>query len=179
MSALARFFLLQGKQVFGYDLNATEITSQLIKEGAHIHFEEDISKIPAPIDMVVYTPAIPLEHKEYQYFINRKIPLLKRSEVLGMICAAHPTIAIAGTHGKTTTTAMVTKLMMRRLDDEMIKGEGKKGEKEKGEGKYPPLAGAGGGKSPSNFEGVDREARRGSLYKPLIFKSKIVFVGKY
>jgi UDP-N-acetylmuramate--alanine ligase len=111
MSALARFFLLQGKQVFGYDLTPTEITSQLMVEGAHIHFEEDVSKIPAKIDVVVYTPAVPKEHKEYQYFVEHQIPLLKRSEILGIICGEYPTIAIAGTHGKTTTTAMVTQIL--------------------------------------------------------------------
>jgi len=115
MSALARFFLLQGKQVYGYDLTSTEITSQLITEGAHIHFEEDISKIPAQIDMVIYTPAIPKEHKEYQYFINQKTPLLKRSEILGILCSNYPTIAVAGTHGKTTTTAIITQIMREKI----------------------------------------------------------------
>jgi UDP-N-acetylmuramate--alanine ligase len=112
MSALARFFLLQGKQVHGYDLTPTEITSQLMAEGAHIHFEEDMSKIPANVDVVVYTPAVPKEHKEYQYFIEHQTPLLKRSEILGIICNNYPTIAIAGTHGKTTTTAMVTQMLV-------------------------------------------------------------------
>jgi len=108
MSALARFFLHQGKQVYGYDLTSTEITSQLTEEGATIHFDEAVSKIPPKVDVVVYTPAVPKEHKEYQYFVENKIPLLKRSEVLGMICQNHPTIAVAGTHGKTTTTAVIT-----------------------------------------------------------------------
>jgi len=111
MSALARFFLLQEKEVHGYDLTPTEITSQLMGEGAHIHFEEDIHKIPKQVDAVVFTPAVPKEHKEYCYFREHHIPLLKRSEVLGIICSGYPTIAIAGTHGKTTTTAMVTQMM--------------------------------------------------------------------
>ena len=115
MSALARFFLLQGKQVYGYDLTETDITQQLITEGAHIHFEEDISKIPKNVDVVVYTPAIPKEHQEYQYFIEHQILILKRSEILGMICSNYPTIAIAGTHGKTTTTAMVTQMLPKIL----------------------------------------------------------------
>jgi len=126
MSALARFFLLQGKQVYGYDLTPTEITAQLSAEGAHIHFEEDVSQIPPQTDIVIFTPAIPNEHKEYQYFISKKIPLLKRSEILGIICREYPTIAVAGTHGKTTTTAMVTQIlccdeMIRRLDDKMMR----------------------------------------------------------
>ena len=111
MSALARFFMLQGKQVHGYDLTPTEITSQLITEGAHIQFDEDVSKIPPKIDAVIYTPAVPKEHAAYQYFIEQKTPLLKRSEILGVICSNHPTIAVAGTHGKTTTTAMITQIM--------------------------------------------------------------------
>jgi len=116
MSALARFFLLQGKQVHGYDLTPTEITSQLMAEGAQIHFDEEVSKIPENVDIVVYTPAVPKEHAEYQYFIEKKIPILKRSEILGMICKDYPTIAIAGTHGKTTTTAMVTQLLCRKTE---------------------------------------------------------------
>ena len=111
MSALARFFLLQGKQVFGYDLTATEITEQLMAAGAHIHFVEDVNQIPEQIDVVIYTPAIPKEHQEYQYFVKHQTPLFKRSEILGMICKEHPTIAVAGTHGKTTTTAMLTQMM--------------------------------------------------------------------
>lgn len=114
MSAVAKFFLLQGKQVYGYDLTSTEITAQLIAEGAHIHFDEDVSQIPTQIDVVVFTPAIPTEHKEYQYFIEKKTPLLKRSEILGIICQNYPTIAIAGTHGKTTTTAMITQMLPRK-----------------------------------------------------------------
>ncbi len=111
MSALARFFLRQGKQVHGYDLTPSEITLQLIEEGAIVHFEEDVIKIPENVDIVVYTPAVPTEHKEYQYFLAQKIPICKRAEILGAICEDYPTIAIAGTHGKTTTTAMVTQML--------------------------------------------------------------------
>ena len=111
MSALARFFLRQGKQVHGYDLTPSEITLQLIEEGAIVHFEEDVTKIPENVDIVVYTPAVPTEHKEYQYFLAQKIPICKRAEILGAICENYPTIAIAGTHGKTTTTAMVTQML--------------------------------------------------------------------
>jgi len=111
MSALARFFLLHGKQVFGYDLTPTDITAQLMAEGAQIHFDEDVSKIPENVDVVVYTPAVPKEHKEYQYFVSNKMPIVKRSEILGMICKEYPTIAVAGTHGKTTTTAMIAQVM--------------------------------------------------------------------
>jgi len=125
MSALARFFLLQGKQVYGYDLTPTEITTQLIAAGAEIHFEEDLNKIPEKVDLVVYTPAIPKEHIEYQYFIEKNIFMLKRSEILGLICSNYPTIAVAGTHGKTTTTAMITQLLVRGTRCEV---RGKEGE---------------------------------------------------
>jgi len=122
MSAVARFFLLRGKQVYGYDLTPSEITAQLIAEGAHIHFEEDVTQIPAQTDIVVYTPAIPKEHKEYQHFITHKTPLLKRSEILGIICSDYPTIAVAGTHGKTTTTAMITQMLGHHIPLQFIEG---------------------------------------------------------
>ena len=122
MSALARFFLFQGKKVYGYDLTASEITSQLITEGAQIHFEEDTSQIPTNVDVVVYTPAVSKEHAEYQYFIKNQIPILKRSEILGTICSNYPTIAIAGTHGKTTTTAMVTQILANNLSPSNFEG---------------------------------------------------------
>jgi len=154
MSALARLFLLQGKQVYGYDLTPTEITSQLTTEGAHIHFEEDVNRIPALVDVVVYTPAVPKEHKEYQYFVEQKTPILKRSEILGIICNSYPTIAVAGTHGKTTTAAIVTQLLVCGA----VYGtkEGRKQEEEEGRKELE-------GKSPSKFEGVSEG--RGSLYK--------------
>jgi len=144
MSALARFFLLQKKQVYGYDLTPSEITSQLIAEGAHIHFEDDVNKIPKNVDIAIYSPAVPKENAEFQYFLTKSVPMLKRSEILGMICHNYPIIAIAGTHGKTTTTAMVT---------QMLCGMGYE------------VCGA--HKSPSNFEGVPEG--RGSLYKILSF----------
>jgi len=119
MSALARFFLIQGKKVLGYDLTSTEITSQLIAEGAYIQFDEDVSKIPKNVDAAIYTPAVPKEHPAYQFFTECNIPLLKRSEVLGMICNDYPTIAIAGTHGKTTTTAMVTQILCKKAESNL------------------------------------------------------------
>ena len=116
MSALARFFLLQKKQVYGYDLTPSEITSQLIAEGAHIHFEDDVNKIPKNVDIAIYSPAVPKENAEFQYFLTKSVPMLKRSEILGMICHNYPIIAIAGTHGKTTTTAMVTQMLCNCRD---------------------------------------------------------------
>jgi UDP-N-acetylmuramate--alanine ligase len=116
MSALARFFMLQGKQVHGYDLTPSEITAQLMAEGAQIHFEENVSKIPTQVDMVVYTPAVPTEHQEYQFFVKNKTPIFKRSQILGMICSHYPTMAVAGTHGKTTTTAIITQILTQKAE---------------------------------------------------------------
>ena len=111
MSALARFFLQRGDKVYGYDHVESVIISQLQQEGAVIHFEEDICKIPAQVDFVVYTPAIPKKHAELLYFQQNGTPIYKRSQVLGDLAKGHPTIAVAGTHGKTTTTAMLTQLL--------------------------------------------------------------------
>lgn len=107
MSALARYFLWRGVSIHGYDKTPTSLTGELINEGMNIHFEEDISAIPAETDLVVYTPAIPENHKEFQYFKEKQIPVKKRSEVLGMISQAFRTFAVAGTHGKTTTSVLL------------------------------------------------------------------------
>ena len=85
MSALARYFRLSGAKVYGYDKVETELTKQLIDEGMHVHYNEDISQIPAEIDLVVYTPAIPASHLELQYFKSNEYLLMKRAEVLGWI----------------------------------------------------------------------------------------------
>lgn len=111
MSALARYFLSKGWQVHGYDKTPTSLTASLEKEGMNLHFEEDLSKIPADPDLIIYTPAIPVSHKEYQFLLSKGVSLHKRAEVLGMIAADYTTIAIAGTHGKTTTSTMTAHLM--------------------------------------------------------------------
>jgi UDP-N-acetylmuramate--alanine ligase len=111
MSALARYCLQVGKEVYGYDLTSTPLTDELQKAGAHIHYEERPELIPERVDFVVYTPAIGIDHAEYQYFIKNGIPIVKRAQLLGMLSAQYPTIAIAGTHGKTTTTAMTAQLL--------------------------------------------------------------------
>ena len=77
MSALAQYFLQHGKEVHGYDLTPTAITEELVKKGAHIHFEENISLIPTHVDLVVHTPAVSKEHAEYQFFTAHNIPILK------------------------------------------------------------------------------------------------------
>lgn len=111
MSALARYYNQLGFAIYGYDLMSTELTRQLENEGMIIHYREDISKIPDNIDEVIYTPAIPDSNLEMVYFRKHDFPLLKRAEVLGRISENLFTIAVAGSHGKTTVTSMITHLL--------------------------------------------------------------------
>lgn len=111
MSALARYFLQAGNHIYGYDLTPSDITAHLEDLGAIIHYEEDVKAIPEQVDFVVYTPAVPKTHQEYVYFEKNNIPIYKRSAVLGMISSHLPTIGVAGTHGKTTTTSMITTIL--------------------------------------------------------------------
>lgn len=111
MSALAQYFLQNGDRVFGYDLTPSSVTDMLRQKGAEIHFEGDVAKIPASVDFVVYTPAVPRDFVEYQYFEKVGVPIYKRSQVLGHITDELRTIAVAGTHGKTTTTSMIAHLL--------------------------------------------------------------------
>ena len=116
MSALVRYFLREGKIVAGYDRTPSELTSQLIKEGAQLHFEEELSAIPQECldkesTLVVYTPAIPKGHKEWEYFRNEGFAIKKRAEVLGIITRDKRGICAAGTHGKTTTSTMTAHLL--------------------------------------------------------------------
>ncbi|MCK9421255.1 MAG: UDP-N-acetylmuramate--L-alanine ligase [Bacteroidales bacterium] len=111
MSALARYFVLRGIRVSGYDKTPTTLTDQLIREGIPIHFEENINLIPEKPDLVIYTPAIPLDNAEFLYYKGKELPLKKRAEVLGMISAPHKTIAVAGTHGKTTISTLIAHIL--------------------------------------------------------------------
>ena len=111
MSALARYFLSRGVAVHGYDKTETELTKALATEGMHIHYTDDVSYIPEGVDLVVYTPAIPKEHTELVCFQLNGFPVLKRSEVLGIISRGMKCIAVAGTHGKTTTSSIVTHIL--------------------------------------------------------------------
>ena len=118
MSALARFFNHHKKAVYGYDKTQTLLTNQLQQEGIICHFEENeaslkevLSKFQKEEILIVYTPAVPKEHLEYQYLLHNNYTILKRSQVLGEISKQFKTIAIAGTHGKTTTTTLVTHLL--------------------------------------------------------------------
>ncbi len=111
MSALARYFHGRGMEVFGYDKTETQLTRALSLEGMRIHYNDDVAAIPPGIDLVVYTPAVPADLGELQHFRSGGYPVKKRSEVLGIISRGMKTIAIAGTHGKTTTSSLTTWLL--------------------------------------------------------------------
>ncbi len=116
MSALARYFRFIGKNVAGYDKTETPLTLELSSLGIDVHFEDDIHSVPEKFydttnTLVVYTPAVPVDHSEYQYFLNRDFELKKRSEVLGLITKDTFCFAVAGTHGKTTTSCILAHLL--------------------------------------------------------------------
>jgi len=111
MSAVARFFKAKGVAVSGYDKTPTALTAELEKEGIRVHFEENIELIPKDADLVVYTPAIPPEHRELIFYRDHGFRIVKRSDVLEIITASSFNICIAGTHGKTTITTMVAHLL--------------------------------------------------------------------
>lgn len=107
MSALARYFNSRGVHVSGYDRTATDLTDQLQKEGIEIHFDDNPEKIDRNAEMVIYTPAIPKSHIEFNFFKDHQYPLYKRSQVLGALSKEKFTIAVAGSHGKTTVSSMI------------------------------------------------------------------------
>ncbi len=122
MSALVRYFLAEGKKVAGYDKTACTLTDKLIEEGAAIHFEENPELIPADFrdkenTLVIYTPAIPKEHKEWEYFRTEGFEIKKRAEVLGLITRDKRGLCIAGTHGKTSTSTMTAHLLHQSKTD--------------------------------------------------------------
>ncbi len=116
MSAIARYFLNRGLCVAGYDRTPSELTRQLEKEGMSIHYDENVDAIPAECRqkescLVIYTPAIPAEHAEMQYFRKEGFEIQKRAQVLGTLTRTHKGLCVAGTHGKTTTSTMCAHIM--------------------------------------------------------------------
>lgn len=115
MSALARYFAAAGKQVSGYDKTPSDITKALQAEGIHIHFSEDIGLINTSFSkentLIVYTPAIPDDNQLLHYFILKQYTVIKRAQLLGEITKTTKCLAVAGTHGKTTTSAILGHLL--------------------------------------------------------------------
>lgn len=116
MSAIARYFLHQGLIVAGYDKTPSNLTHELEKEGMAIHYEENVDEIPEACKkpdstLVIYTPAIPAEHKELVFFREHKFTIEKRAQVLGTLTRTHKGLCVAGTHGKTTTSTMCAHIM--------------------------------------------------------------------
>ena len=116
MSALIRYFLSKEKRVAGYDKTPSALTEELNKEGAEIHYEEDIRRIPDSCKdpthtLIVYTPAVPESHSELTYFRSNGFTIMKRAQVLGEITRSSRALCVAGTHGKTTTSSMIAHLL--------------------------------------------------------------------
>ena len=116
MSAIARYFIRKGVVVAGYDKTPSALTHQLEREGMLIHYEENVNEIPHACSdpkscLVIYTPAIPAEHKELQFFRNGGFEIQKRAQVLGTLTLAHHGLCVAGTHGKTSTSTMCAHIM--------------------------------------------------------------------
>src|ERR1700687_3472554 len=111
MSALARYFRLQGKSVSGYDKTVTALTEALVEEGIPVSYIDDPATIPKNVQLVVYTPAIPNNHLGLNYFREHGYELMKRSEVLGLITADSLNVCVAGTHGKTTISTMIAHIL--------------------------------------------------------------------
>lgn len=116
MSAIARYFIRKGVVVAGYDKTPSELTKQLEREGALLHYEENVDEIPHACRdpkqcLVIYTPAIPAEHKELQYFRSNGFTVEKRAQVLGTLTRTHKGLCVAGTHGKTSTSTMCAHIL--------------------------------------------------------------------
>ncbi|HPV88045.1 MAG TPA: Mur ligase domain-containing protein, partial [Bacteroidales bacterium] len=117
MSALARYYKNAGAFVAGYDLTPSELTRNLESEGINIHYQDDPASIPAHITenmkdtLVVYTPAIPADNKELNWLREKGYDIIKRSVALGRISENHTTLAVAGTHGKTTTSTLLAHIL--------------------------------------------------------------------
>lgn len=122
MSAIARYFIHKGMVVAGYDKTPSELTRRLEKEGMLIHYEESVNEIPHACKkpastLVVYTPAIPADHKELTFFREGGFEIEKRAQVLGTLTRTHKGLCVAGTHGKTTTSTMCAHIMHQSQQD--------------------------------------------------------------
>lgn len=144
MSALARYFMHEGCAVAGYDRTATPLTARLEAEGAQIHYEDSVAAIPQQFlerdTIVVYTPAVPADHSEMCYFRENGFRMLKRSQMLGELSVGKYVMAVAGTHGKTTTSTLVSWLntaaanvgsaflggVSKNFDSNLVLGEGRR-----------------------------------------------------
>jgi UDP-N-acetylmuramate--alanine ligase len=111
MSALARYFREHGAMVNGYDRAETELTGHLVREGMTIHYTDDVNLLDKDAELIVYTPAIPKDHGELNWYLNNSYPVYKRSDVLQWITKAMHAITVAGTHGKTTISTMIAYLL--------------------------------------------------------------------
>ena len=145
MSALARYFLHEGRQVAGYDRTETPLTRALQAEGAEVTYEDEVDAIPEAFrnpatTMVVYTPAVPQDHPQMQYFREGGYRMLKRSQMLGELSVGKFVMAVAGTHGKTTTSTLVSWLnyaaagegsaflggVSKNFDSNLVLGQGRR-----------------------------------------------------
>ena len=111
MSALARYFNEKGVEVVGYDKTPSPLTDTLIQEGIRIHFEDSEDTLVKDTQMVIYTPAIPKDNVQFNWYQNNGFTLYKRSQVLGLISQNHFCIAVAGSHGKTTVSSMIAHIL--------------------------------------------------------------------
>ena len=111
MSALARFFHLRGDRVCGYDRTVSPITRQLVAEGIPVHYDDNPDLVPDDVDLVVYTPAVPEDTAVFRHVVQRGFAMRKRSQVLGDITRGKRCIAVAGSHGKTSTSSMVAHIL--------------------------------------------------------------------
>lgn len=111
MSALARYFKAKGARVSGYDKTRTGLTTKLEQEGIAVHYQDDTSMLDKHADVVVYTPAVPADHLELNYYRENGFRVWKRSDMLGLITTGTYSICVAGTHGKTTTSTMVAHIL--------------------------------------------------------------------